>query len=68
MTTISELEKKIERIENDLKDLRARVPDEGVYVLSEWERSEVEKGLAEPYASDAEVATVLAKYGLQNTL
>lgn len=68
MATITELETKVEKLESELEELRSRVPDQGVYVLSEWERSEVRKGLSDTYATEAEVAAVLAKYGLQNTL
>lgn len=68
MVTIIELEKKVEELESELEELRACVPDQGVYELSEWERSEVKKGLSDSYATEAEVAAVLAKYGLQNTL
>jgi len=68
MATIAELEKKVERLENELAAIRSHVSDARVYTLSDWERTEVKKGLADTYASDEEVASVLAKYGLQNTI
>lgn len=68
MATISELEKKIEKLEHELEALRSRVGDQGVYALNDWERAEVKKGLSDTYATDEEVMSTLAKYGLQNTL
>ena len=66
MATIAALEKKVEKLANEVAALRSR--DGGVYVLSDWEKSEVKKGLADAYATEREVQKVLAKYGLQNTL
>lgn len=68
MATIAELEKKVERLENELAAIRSHVSDTSVYTLSDWERTEVKKGLSDIYASDEEVTSVLAKYGLQNTI
>lgn len=67
MATVTELEKKIEKLEHELAELRSRVGDE-TYVLSEWERNEVKKGLSDRLATDEEAQVVLEKYGLQNTL
>ena len=69
MATIVELEKKIEKLERELTELRSRFTDESKsYVLREWERREVRKGLSDVIATDEEIGAVLEKYGLQNTL
>lgn len=65
MTTIAELEKEVQNLKHEVAALRAR---EGDVVLSDWERAEVQKGLADRLASDEEVQAVLSKYGLQDTL
>lgn len=69
MTTIIALQRKVENLERELAALRSRVADsEGVYVLSDVERSEVRKGLTDRLATDEEVEAVLSKYGLRGTL
>lgn len=68
MATIPELEKKIEKLERELADMRSRVSDQSVYMLSDWERAEIKKGLADTYATDEEVESTFAKYGLQGAL
>ena len=67
MATVAELEKKVTKLANELATLRSRV-GEKTHILSDWERREVKKGLADRYATAREVQKVLAKYGLQNTL
>ena len=67
MATVVELEEKIKKIERELLDIRSRLGEE-TYALSEWERSEVRKGLADGFATDKEVQTVLKKYGLSFAL
>ncbi|MBI4093387.1 hypothetical protein HY417_00330 [Candidatus Kaiserbacteria bacterium] len=63
MANVAELEKKIQKMERELSDLRARLHEQA-YELSEWERSEVQRGLADDLATDKEVQAVLRKYGL----
>ncbi len=69
MTTITELEKKVNDLEQELVMLRSRIADEeGVHVLSDEERGEVQRGITDRLATDEEVATVLSRYGLHNTV
>ena len=67
--TIDELQKRVEKLERELAELRTRVSDhEGVYILNDEEKRAVEEGLADRLATDEEVSAVYSKYGLQSTL
>lgn len=67
MATINELEKKVDSLAMEVATLRARLDSEdGIYILTDEERTEIKKGLAEAgrgeYATDEEVEAVFKKF------
>ena len=67
MATISELEKKVDSLATEVAMLRVRLDSEdGVYILTDEERKEIQEGLAEAkrgeYATDDEVEAVFKKF------